>query len=287
MSDGVQIFAKTCPRAARRRLERERTLPRTHQSHTADAIALSFAAGIASLFGLLRWPSLNSSRSRLLLAVTITLVFALAAWLTHGVSGSGALAGAGVAFVLAATDPRLFGVLLVVFAVTLAATRVGRAHKEQLRVAESKTGRSASQVMANVGVAALIVAIAPPALRLLALASLAEVAADTSSSETGQAFPGKTVLITNWKPVPSGLDGGISVNGTTAACVAAMVVALTARCLGLASDRQAAIVAACGILGMLVDSVLGAVFERRGYLNNDLVNLFGTASAAGLAWLMM
>jgi uncharacterized protein (TIGR00297 family) len=188
---------------------------------------------------------------------------------------------------MAATDPKLFGVLLVVFAVTLAATRVGRSRKEQLHVAEPKNGRSASQVMANVGVAALIVTVCPPPLRLLALASLAEVAADTSSSETGQAFPGRTVLITNWKPVPAGLDGGISVNGTMAACAAAIVVALTARFLGVISDRHAVIVAACGILGMLVDSVLGAVFERRGYLNNDLVNLFGTASAAGLAWLMM
>ena len=265
----------------------ERTLPRTRQSHTADAIALSFAAGITTLFAVLRWPGLNSSRSRLLFAVTVTLVFALGAWLTHGVNGSGAGAGACVAFVLAASDHRLFVVLLVVFAVTLAATRLGRSRKEQLHVAESKSGRSASQVMANVGVAALIVAVCPPPLRLLALASLAEVAADTSSSETGQAFPGRTVLITNWKPVPVGLDGGISVNGTTAACVAATVIALTARYMGLVSDRQAAIVAACGILGMLVDSVLGALFERRGYLNNDLVNLFGTASAAGLAWLMM
>ncbi len=248
---------------------------------------MSFAAGIATLFALLRWPSLNSSRSRLLFAVTITLVFALAAWLTHGVNGSGGWAGAGVAFVMAATDPRLFAVLLVVFAVTLAATRIGRSRKEQLHVAESKRGRSASQVMANVGVAALIVTVCPPPLRLLALASLAEVAADTSSSETGQAFPGRTVLITNWKPVPAGLDGGISVNGTMAACVAALVVALTARFLGVIPNRHAVIVAACGILGMLVDSVLGAVLERRGYLNNDLVNLLGTASAAGLAWLMM
>jgi uncharacterized membrane protein len=38
---------------------------------------------------------------------------------------------------------------------------------------------------------------------------------------------------------------------------------------------------------MLVDSVLGAVLERRGYLNNDLVNLLGTASAAGMAWFLL
>jgi uncharacterized protein (TIGR00297 family) len=215
------------------------------------------------------------------------VAFALAGWLARGVTISGAFAGASIAFVLAASEMRTLWVLLVVFAITLAATRLGSSHKEQLLLAESKHGRSASQVMANLGVAGLIVSIAPPACRLLALAALAEVAADTSSSETGQAFPGRTVLITNWKPVPPGLDGGISLNGTLAAIVAATLVAVTALALGLASSHQAAILLYCGMLGMLVDSLLGAVFERRGYLNNDLVNLFGTASAAGFAWLMM
>jgi uncharacterized membrane protein len=35
---------------------------------------------------------------------------------------------------------------------------------------------------------------------------------------------------------------------------------------------------------MIVDSFLGAVLERRGYLNNDAVNVLSTASAAALAW---
>jgi uncharacterized protein (TIGR00297 family) len=256
-------------------------LLRSHQSRVANVTALGFAAGLTILFlGLHRMDAP-------VLALGITTAFALAAWLSHGVTASGALAGASVAFVMSAADPKLFGVLVVVFAVTFAATRLGSPRKEQLRVAEPRSGRSASQVMANLGVAGLIVAAAPAGWYLLALAALAEVAADTSSSETGQGFPGKTVLITTWKPVPVGLDGGISLNGTAAAIVAAVIVALTARLTGLASNRQAAIIVGSGIFGMLVDSVLGAVFERRGYLNNDLVNLFGTMAAAGIAWLLM
>jgi len=216
-----------------------------------------------------------------------TLAFALAAWLARGVSASGALAGMSIAFVMAASEMKLFWLLLVVFAVTLGATRLGRARKERLHVAESRKGRAASQVMANLGMAGFIVAFAPPVWRLLALASMAELTADTSSSETGQAFPGRTLLITTLKPIAPGIDGGISFNGTAAAVIAAGIIALAARILGLATTHQAAVIAACGILGMLIDSLLGAVLERRGYLTNDLVNLLGTASAAALAWLLL
>ena len=39
-----------------------------------------------------------------------------------------------------------------------------------------------------------------------------------------------------------------------------------------------------GFFGTIVDSLLGAVFERRGWLNNDLVNLLSTAAAVAMAW---
>jgi uncharacterized membrane protein len=39
-----------------------------------------------------------------------------------------------------------------------------------------------------------------------------------------------------------------------------------------------------GFLGTMADSLLGALFERRGWLDNDLVNLFSTAAAVGVAW---
>jgi uncharacterized protein (TIGR00297 family) len=98
------------------------------------------------------------------------------------------------------------------------------------------------------------------------------------------AFSGKTLLITTWKPVPPGMDGGISLRGTAAALAAAGLVALSGRLLGLVPTRQAVIVLCAGFFGTVADSVLGAVLERRGWLNNDLVNFFSTATAAGIAW---
>jgi uncharacterized protein (TIGR00297 family) len=221
---------------------------------------------------------------RFLTALAITAGFALLAWFAGGVNLSGALAGSAVAFIMAVRDLRMFLALLVVFAVTLAATRVGDARKLQLRVAEPPGGRTAAQAMANLGIAALVVAVAGKAWPVLALAALAEAAGDTSSSEIGMAFPGKTWMITTFKPVPAGTDGGISLFGTIAALLGAASVAVAAVATGLVPPGQITIIILAGFFGTIIDSLLGAVFERRGWLNNDLVNLLSTAAAVGVAW---
>jgi uncharacterized protein (TIGR00297 family) len=156
---------------------------------------------------------------------------------------------------------------------------LGKRRKQALQLAEGSRGRSASQVMANLSVAGLIVAIAPQSWPLLALAALAEAAADTSSSEVGTALPGKTVLLTSWKSVAPGVDGGVSIMGTFAALMAAAIVALAAVLLKLTSSQYAVAVMFAGFLGSLIDSFLGALLERRGLLSNDLVNLLSTAAA--------
>jgi uncharacterized membrane protein len=45
-------------------------------------------------------------------------------------------------------------------------------------------------------------------------------------------------------------------------------------------------VGCAGFIGMLLDSLLGALLERRGALNNDAVNFLGTFSAALIAFLV-
>ncbi|HEY6253030.1 MAG TPA: DUF92 domain-containing protein [Candidatus Angelobacter sp.] len=259
-------------------------------SPLAEAIALAGAAAALAIAVFYRGPQLWHSGNHLYLALAITVAFALAARLAHGVNTSGAIAGAAIAFVfvLARIDFRLFWLLLVVFFVTLAATRAGRLRKQQLQIAEAQRGRSASQVMANLAVASLLLAIPRfDSAHLLALAALAEVAADTTSSEIGAASSTRTVLITSWKDVPPGTDGGISMKGTVAGVFAALITAAFALGLGLVNASGMLVVAAAGTAGMLVDSVLGGSLERRGYLNNDVVNLVSTAAAAGIAWLSL
>jgi uncharacterized protein (TIGR00297 family) len=250
-------------------------------------VALVAAAGCLIVFVLWARPQLASRPAALLSALGITAAFALFAWYARGVNLTGALAGAAVAFILAARDMRMFCVLLLVFAITLGATRLGSERKRQLRAAERADGRSASQVMANLGVAGVAAALSVPGWPLLALAALAEAAADTASSEIGMAFPGRTVLITSWQTVPAGMDGGISLRGTAAALGAAATIALAGRALGLATPRHTALIVYAGFLGTLIDSLLGALLERRSWINNDLVNLLSTSAAVAIAWLMM
>jgi uncharacterized protein (TIGR00297 family) len=265
----------------------EQPLPTQSRFRVADALALAFAVGILATFEVLHGAEFPPNGRRFLVAIAITAVFALLAWFAGGVNLNGALAGSAVAFIMAVRDIRMFLALLVVFAVTLAATRVGYARKQQLRTAEPAGGRTAAQAMANLGIAALVVAVAAPAWPVLALAALAEAAADTASSEIGMAYPGKTFLVTNFRPVPAGTDGGISVLGTLAALFGAACVALVAIISGMAPLRQAFPIIIAGFLGTLVDSVLGALLERRSLLNNDLVNLFSTAATVGIAWLLL
>lgn len=262
---------------------RRRVIADRKNSLVADAVAVGIAAALLAIF--LRN---HSAGPGLVRALAITVIFAALGRIARGVNFSGSLAGAAIAFIMAGRDLRAFVVLLIVFFLTLAATRLGRLRKEYLNVAESSSGRSASQVLANLGIAAAALSLpAFDACYLLSLSALAEAAADTVSSEIGSAFQGKTVLVTTWREVVPGTDGGVSLGGTTAAIAAAIAIAASSRMLGLVSTPQAAIVASAGTAGMLVDSALGAIFERRGYLNNDLVNILGTAAAAGFAALSM
>ena len=203
-------------------------LPKLRSFSVSDLLALIFAAVILAVFAWLHHAEFPLGGRRFLTALAITAGFAVLAWFAGGVNITGALAGSAVAFIMAVRDLRMFLALLIVFAVTLLATRVGYARKQQLRTAEPAGGRTASQAMANLGIAALVVAIAGAGWPVLALAALAEAAGDTSSSEIGMAFPGKTLMITNFKPVARGTDGGISLFGTIAALLGAASVAIAA-----------------------------------------------------------
>lgn len=259
-------------------------LPKSRSFRVSDLLALGFAAAILAVFAWLHHAEFPLAGRRFLTALAITAGFAVLAWFAGGVNFSGALAGSAVAFIMAVRDLRMFLALLVVFAVTLVATRIGYARKQQLRTAEPAGGRTAAQAMANLGIAALVVAIAGREWPALALAALAEAAGDTSSSEIGMAFPGKTLLVTNFKSVPPGTDGGISLFGTIAALLGAASVAVAALATGLVPANQIATIILAGFFGTVIDSLLGAVFERRGLLDNDLVNLLSTAAAVGIAW---
>jgi len=243
------------------------------------AAIIPWSALAAQVHSLVPW-------ERVLWGVGLTAAFALSARLLRGVTGSGAVAGGILAFLLfLGGGPGAFAALIVVFLLTWVTTRLGHRRKRQLGTAEAGSGRSASQVIANVGIAAAtalagLVSRHPAPWLLASSAALAEAAADTTSSEVGQALSELAYLISDFRPVPLGTDGGISVAGTLAGIAAGATVAAVCAATRMIAWRCWLPVAAAGALGMLVDSFLGATLERRRWLNNDAVNLLSTAVAA-------
>ncbi|HEY0264832.1 MAG TPA: DUF92 domain-containing protein [Granulicella sp.] len=179
--------------------------------------------------------------------------------------------------------------LMALFALTFVATRFGRSRKERMGVAETRQGRRASQILANLGVAGLCSGGASPVLFAACVAALAEATADTVSSEMGQALGGRTLLLTSWKEVPAGTDGGISVWGTTLGAAGAGIIVLVTAFTGRMSVEVGLVSFAAGVAGLLFDSLLGATLERWGWLGNDWVNFASTMFAAiaggiGMMW---
>jgi len=230
-----------------------------------------------------------SSPGRLAIALAVTLGFALLARALRGVDCSGMIAGGAACFLLfAGAGPSAFAVLAALFLLTWIATRFGYRRKQELGVAERGDGRGAWQVLANLAVGSLCsVAFSVTGNRawlFATVAALAEAATDTVASEVGQTRGQTAVLITTWKPVAAGTDGGITAAGTSAGLVAGVLIALVAAEGGMIPHAHFWIPAAAGFVGMLVDSVLGATLQRRGRMNNEAVNFFGTLAAAALAY---
>jgi uncharacterized protein (TIGR00297 family) len=229
---------------------------------------------------------------RILSASLITLAFTAAARALRGVSRSGALAGAVIAFVLyLGAGLGAFVLLVSVFVLTLIATRFGLRKKQARGTAEDHDGRTASQVIANLGPAALAAVLyaarGDAAYLVAVVAALAEAAADTVSSECGQAASATARLISNWKPVPAGTDGGITVVGSAAGAAAGVLVGLAAVAVRMSSWTWFPITVGSAMAGMFLDSLLGATLERHRILDNDGVNLSSNLAAAILALLLV
>jgi uncharacterized protein (TIGR00297 family) len=232
------------------------------------------------------------SGRQLWMALAVTVAFAGLARVVRGVTFSGAVAGGVVCFVLyACAGPGAFAALVSVFVLAWITTRLGYQQKQTLGTAERREGRSASQVLANLSVAAVCAAIYAVLDRdrifLLAIAAaLSEAGADTVSSEFGQARTQNARLITTWEQVPAGTNGGVSLAGTLAGVAAAVIVGLVGVFSRLLSWRWLGVSVTAAIAGMLADSYMGASLERRRWLNNDAVNFLSTLVAAAVALLL-
>ena len=234
---------------------------------------------------------LTANGRQIALFAATTVVFCLIARALRGVTTSGSVAGGVVCFLLMlAAGWGGFAALCTVFVLTWAATRLGYRRKQELGSAEARAGRSAAQVLANLSVAGVvgILYLVNHDSRLLAaaMAALAEVAADTLSSEIGLVLGGTPRLVTTWKAVPPGTNGAITAFGTLAGVCAAGIIALVSTAGRVLAIRVLPVCIVGALAGTVADSILGATLERKGSLGNNSVNFLSTAVAALVVWLL-
>jgi|SRR5579883_3044859 len=240
-----------------------------HGAHSilfASLLAILFAGGVVAL------------RAATLPAAVCGMLIAFITWRAAGSGG--------------------FGGLFVLFVTTWLATRIGREKKRRLGTVESRHGRRAAQVLANLAVFGILLSLAALTAsrsgrqfsQLLvagAAAALAEAAGDTVSSEIGQVYGGTPFMITSFRPAPAGTDGAVTLVGTAAGAGAAVLVLATWAQLSHYPLHWLAAPALGAIAGILFDSLLGATLERRGYLENDGVNFTSTLFAAAVAVVLL
>ena len=145
----------------------------------------------------------------------------------------------------------------------------------------------------------------------IAAAALAAATADTWATEIGAFSPTLPRLLTTGRQAPKGTSGAMSVLGTVGGVVGAWAIALLAWALEPRAIGQGAagVIASAGIVGMLVDSLLGATLQGvyecpqcsarterretvchdpvrlirgRPWLDNDAVNFVATLAGAAV-----
>lgn len=162
-------------------------------------------------------------------------------------------------------------------------------HKKQLKTSEGP--RTAGQVLANGGVAAVMATLAlldPVHINvymIMLAGSLASATADTLSSELGMIYGKNFYNILSFRREQKGLDGVISMEGTLIGALGTLVPAAV-YALTYEADLNCLAIIGAGILGNASDSVLGATLERKHYIGNDVVNFLNTLFAALVALLI-
>ena len=125
--------------------------------------------------------------------------------------------------------------------------------------------------------------------QVLAWCSFAISICDTISSEVGTAVRGKTYNILNFRAMQPGLSGGISFAGTAAGFIALLILAASLYFILPVTNIQLLWVVATGVIGMLVDSLIGSKWQALWKQGDNWSEISGVNPNAqlvkGFAWL--
>ena len=172
--------------------------------------------------------------------------------------------------------------LIILFLVmSLLATRYSKKYKRSLGQFEGR--RTSKNVISNGVVACFMAAFGGYYLPFVGgfIGAIATATSDTLASEIG-VLDAHPRLITTFQTVEPGTNGAVSVLGTAVGVVGAAIIGIAAFLLGIVPHPESAILVSIvsGTVGCFMDSILGALFENRGLINNEHVNLLATIVGA-------
>ncbi|MCU4716646.1 DUF92 domain-containing protein [Halapricum hydrolyticum] len=246
--------------------------------------------------GLLLWLfsdlSIDVTATGITAAVAVTVALGYVSYALETASLPGMLTGVLLSLLtLVVGDVGWFAMLITFFGLGGLSSKLRYEQKVKRGIAEPNEGaRGSGNVLAN-SLVALFAVIAhaassqvtavPEDLFLFIFAgSVAAAMSDTFSSEIGGLYDNPR-LITTLEVVDPGTDGGVTWQGELAGFIgAALIAGIGAAAFDLGT-RGVGVVVAAGLVGMTVDSVLGATLEGR-LVGNQGVNFLATFSA-GLA----
>ncbi len=187
-------------------------------------------------------------------------------------------------------------VVLLFFITSVTISRTPQEHSTDL---SGEIRRDGLQVWANsfwLIVCLILSAIADTELFIVgAMAVVATATADTWATELGSKERNSTYLITDFQTVLPGTDGGVSLQGTFAALAGSALIAIASIYVFSLHLYVFLYIFVAGFLGCLVDSYLGAIFQRNNSsvmppvlnlkisIDNNIVNAVATGAGALLA----
>ncbi len=252
-----------------------------------DALVLVAVAMMLWLFSTL---PLEITTTRIAVALGLTVVLGYASYALETASLAGMLTGVLLSLLtIVLGDFAWFVILVAFFGIGGVASKFRFDRKLDRGVAQENEGaRGTGNVLAN-SLVALVAVLAgavsteygvSQAVFFYAFAGAVGAAlADTLSSEIGGLFDNPR-LVTTLEVAEPGVDGAVTWQGELAGlCGATIIAAIAWVGFGGITAFGAGVIVFAGLVGMTVDSFLGATIEGR-FLGNQGVNFLATVAAA-------
>ncbi len=215
----------------------------------------------------------NSENIALTFGMGLALLIAVISFYVKFLSGSGSVA----TFLLGAV---VFGVggwefslpLLAFFVLSSLLSKFGKKQKAKFADTFQKGGRrDLGQVFANGGIAGILVILwnffPNDGIYLAFLGSLAAVTADTWGTEIGVFSKIMPRNVINFRQVPPGTSGGVTLLGLLGGLLGSLVIVLAGKAVTARFEPYSlalpAMVVIAGLFGSLVDSLFGATVQAQ------------------------